>query len=256
MVDWTTLLTPNLQFALALAVLVLGVVVGLVLGRLTRRVLSALGVDDAVEGTTFERRLRGLGTSTVGLFAGLVAWFVYGVAVVVALQVAQLLTVDLFWIRATGFLPNLFLAAAALVVGFVLGDKAELTVSEYLRGIKLPEIGILPRIVKYSIVYIAALVALGQVGVATDALLVLLGMYIAAAIVLLALALRDVLPAGAAGIYLLLNQPFGIGDTVEIGARRGVVQEVQVFVTHVESEDEEYIVPNHLVLREGAIRVR
>ena len=121
---------------------------------------------------------------------------------------------------------------------------------------KLPEIGIVPRVVKYSIVYLAALVALGQIGIAVEALIVLFAAYVVALILFGALAFKDLLAAGAAGIYLLLNQPYGIGDNVEIGRRRGVVQEVTVFVTHVEDDGKEYIVPNHLVFREGVVRVR
>jgi small-conductance mechanosensitive channel len=70
-----------------------------------------------------------------------------------------------------------------------------------------------------------------------------------------ALALRDVLPAAAAGVYLLLQQPYGIGDHVVVGDHEGVVQEVNVFVTRVEGEGREYIVPNHKVFREGVVRV-
>jgi small-conductance mechanosensitive channel len=64
------------------------------------------------------------------------------------------------------------------------------------------------------------------------------------------------LASGAAGMYLLLNQPYSIGDQVEVGGQRGIVQEVDVFVTHVESEGEEYIVPNRKVFENGIVRVR
>lgn len=256
MVEWQQLLLGEFRYVLAVAVLLVGWVLGYFVGRVNKRLLVAANVPEAVEGTTFERTVQSLGTSTVAVFARLSSWFVYGVSIVIALHVARLLLADVFIVRATTFIPDLFLAVLVLAVGFVVADKAELVVSERLRGVKVPEIGVVPRAVKYSVVYVAFLVAAGQIGISTAALLVLLAAYAAALILFVALALRDVLAASAAGVYLLLNQPYSIGDTIEVGDREGVVQEVDVFVTHIENDDREYIVPNHLAFREGVVRVR
>ena len=256
MVAWQELLLGEFRYVLALGVLLVGWVVGYLVGRLNKRLLTAANVPEAVEGTTFDRTIQSLGTSTVAVFARLSSWFVYGVSILFALNVAELLPAEVFVVRVTTFIPDLFLALLVLAVGFVVADKAELVVSERLRSVKVPEIGILPRVVKYSIVYVALLVAAGQIGIDIGALLVMLGAYTVALVFLAGIALRDVLSASAAGVYLLLNQPYGIGDTVKIGEYEGVVQEVDVLVTHVESDDREYIVPNHLVFQEGAARVR
>ncbi|MFB6104320.1 MAG: mechanosensitive ion channel domain-containing protein [Halobacteriaceae archaeon] len=243
----------DLRFLFAFIVLFVGLIAGLVVGRLNRRLLLAVGVDKTAEGTYFERTARSLGTSTVSIFARLSSWLVYGIAIVAALHLARLLDTDVFWLRLTAFVPNIFVAAAVLAAGFVIGDKAELWASERLRGIKLPEVGVLPRTIKYSVVFVAALIAAGQIGVATAALLVLLGAYAFGIVVFAGLALQDLLRAASAGVYLLLQEPYGIGDQVEIGDRHGVVQDITVFVTHVEGEDREYVVPNHAVLRDGAV---
>ncbi|MFB6119703.1 MAG: mechanosensitive ion channel domain-containing protein [Halobacteriaceae archaeon] len=255
-VEWRTLVRPDSRLLMALAVVVVGVVAGYVLGRLSNRFLSAIGVPAAVEGTSFERTAQSLGTSTVALFSRLLSWFIYGVSILLAFQTARLFHRTVLWARIGAFIPDLFFALFTLAAGFVAGDKAELTVRERLSALKIREVSMVPRAVKYTVVYVALLVALGQVGVATNALLILLLVYAAAVIVFAALALRDTLPAAVAGYYLLLQEPYGIGDTVQIGAHRGVVQEVSVFVTRIESDGEEYIVPNHLVFREGVVRIR
>jgi small-conductance mechanosensitive channel len=258
--DWTdyvrSLFSEEAAFVLSLAVLVVGLLVAYLVWRWTHRLLSRLGVPEAVEGTPFERTARGLGTSTTGIVAQLAALFVYVGMVVLALQLAQLLEVQAFWSQLTGYLPRLFIAALALIVGSIGGDKAKLEVSERLRSIKLPEAELLPQVVKYSILYIAVLVALAQIGVATAALLILLGAYSFGLVVVGGLALRDFLSAGAAGVFLLLNQPYTIGDQVRIGDRSGIVQEIDMFVTRVEDDDSEYIIPNHRIFREGVVRVR
>jgi small-conductance mechanosensitive channel len=246
---------PN-RFWIAAAVLILGGALGFLVGIFNQRLLSQAGVDGAVEGTAFERTAQNFGTSTVSIMGWLSALFVLGVTVLVALNVAQIRYAGPFWSGVAGFVPQLFVAVIVVVVGLVLGDKAEVLVSEWLRGVKLPESSALPRGVKWSIYYIVGLVALSQVGVATTALLVLLGAYALGLIVVAAVALRQLLPAGTAGIYVILEQPYGIGDRVEVDGREGIVQEVNVFVTVVETDGREHVVPNHQVMDEGVVRVR
>lgn len=254
-VTWADLF-GELRFIAAAGVLLIGLIIGYVIGKANKQILIAAGVPDAVEGTPFERTAQSLGTSTVTLVARLSSWFIYGVSVLIALHIANLLDTRLFWGRITGFLPDLFVAILVFIIGFVIADKAELIVGERLRSVKVPAIGVIPRIVKYSIVYITALIALSQIGVATMALIVLLGAYAFALVFLGGIAFKDMLASGSSGLYLLLNQPYGIGDEIRVGDRRGVVQEVDVFVTHIENEEEEFIIPNRHVFQTGIVRLR
>jgi len=246
---------PNRLFLAAL-LLIVGVVLGLLAGRVNRRLLQRMGVPGAVEGTAFERTMRSFGTSTVSIIASLSTWFVIGVAVLAAVSVAQISYLQVLSTRVTALLPQLFVAVIVFIVGVVVGDKVELLVSERLRGVKLPEVSILPPLAKYSVVYVATLMALGQVGVTTGALVVLLGAYAFALVVLGGLAFKDLLASAAAGIYLLLNQPYGIGDEVRIGEDAGIVQEVDVFVTRIEDDSAEHVVPNSKVFEHGVVRTR
>lgn len=246
---------PN-RILLAGIVLILGIILGYIANRVNRRLLTRAGIPEAVEGTAFERTARSVGTSTVAIIAQLSMWFIIGVSILAALSVADVRFTAQFWGQLTGFLPEVFVAILVLIVGIVVGDKVELVISERLRGIKIPQIGVIPRLVNYSIVYIFVLIALGQIGVATSALVVLLGGYIIAVVIISAVAFRDLLRSGAAGVYLLLNQPYGIGDEIHIDDHAGIVQEVTVFVTRIEGDEAEYIVPNRRVFEEGFVRVR
>lgn len=241
---------------LALGVLVLGIGLAWAVARVNIRLLESAGVPEAIEGTAFERAVREFGTSTVSILAQLSAWFIVILSIIVALTVADLPYVALFWSQSASFLPNLFVAVLIIIVGVVVGDKAELLLAERLRGVKLPEVGILPTLVKYSVIYVAIVVALDQVGVAILALVVLLAVYAVGLIVFGVVAGKDMLMSAAAGVYLLLNEPYGIGDEVRIGQERGIVQEVDVLVTRIESDGEEYIVPNNRVFTKGFVRIR
>ncbi len=254
--DWQVLLQREYRIVLAILILIVGGIAGYLLGRLNMRILRAAGLHEVVEGTPFERTARSLGTTTVALIARLTSWFIYGVTILLALNTAELpLSTQLFW-QIILFTPQLFVAALVFIIGFIIADKAELLVSERLRSVKLPEVNVISRIVKYSIVYIASLIALSQIGIAVLTLLVLFGAYVLAAIVFGAVAFWDLLRSSAAGIYLLLNQPYGIGDEIRVAGNQGIVQEVDMFVTHIENDGEEFIIPNHLVFRQGAVRLR
>ncbi|MFB6071650.1 MAG: mechanosensitive ion channel domain-containing protein [Halobacterium sp.] len=255
-VDVNQFLDADFRYVLSAVVFFTGVVLGYLVGRVNERVLRALGVDDAVEGTSVERVAREMGTTTVQLIARTTSWIVYVVSALIALEVAQLTVQGAVWYPIVGFLPSLVVAVVVLLVGVLAGDKAELEVSERLRSVKVPEISVVPRAVKYSILFVAALLALAQVGVAVNALLVLLLAYAAALILFTLVATRHLLTSAAAGVYLLLQEPYGIGDRVAIGDHEGIVQEVDVFVTRVEDDGREYVLPNHLVFRKGVVVVR
>lgn len=243
-------------FTIAIAILVVGLVLAYWTWRWVDSLLRGMDVDDAVEGTPFERSANRLGTSTVSILSQLSGLFVYIAAIILALNIAQLLDTQLFWAQVSGYLPRLFIAAIAIVLGLVAGDKAALVASDRLRSIKLPEAELIPDLIKYSIFYIAALLALSQIGVATNALLILLSAYAFGLVFLSGLAFKDLLAASAAGIYLLLVEPYAIGDEVEIDDKRGIVQEVDMFVTHIEADGEEYVIPNQRVMKSGIIRIR
>jgi hypothetical protein len=254
--EWVPEWLMELPVLLVALVLLVGFVVGYLLGRLSRGVLEAAGVPESVEGTAFERTAQSLGTSTVSIVSRMLSWFVYGVTVLTAIYAFRPADTDWFWQRIVAFVPHVFVAVLVVVVGFVAADKAELLVTERLRGVKLPEISIVGRIVKYSVIFVAFLIALSQIGVATTPLLVLLAVYVLGVVILAAVATKDLLASGAAGIYLLLYEPYGIGDNVVIGDREGVVQEVGVLVTHLENDGAEYVVPNSEVFDHGVKRER
>ncbi|MFB6079383.1 MAG: mechanosensitive ion channel family protein [Haloferacaceae archaeon] len=245
-----------LRVWLAAAVLAAGVVVGIVAGRLVRRLLDRLGVPTLVEGTAFERTASDFGTSTVSIVGALTAYFVLGLAVLAALSIVQVGYAARFWNEATGFLPQLFVAAFILVVGLLVGDKIELAVDDRLSGVKLPQAAVVPTLTKYTVVFVATLVALAQVGVAVLALIVVLAAYVFAVVVLSAVAFQPLLTSAAAGVYLLLSEPYGIGDEVRVAGHRGIVQDIDLFVTHVEADGEVFVVPNAKVFAEGVVRVR
>jgi len=259
-VDWPSLVrrifSEEATVAVAIALLVLGIVVAYKVWQWVHAIAHRTGIDGIVEGTPSDRSLRKYGTSTVGVIATLAAIVAYAGFIIVALQLSRLMRFEIFWVQASSFFPRVLIAVVAIIVGLVVGERTKIAVSERLRSVKLPEATIIPEAVKYSIYFVAALIALGQLGIATEALLVLLGAYAFGIVFLGGLAFKDLLAASAAGIYLLLTEPYVIGDEVRIGEKRGIVQEIDMFVTRIENDGEEFIIPNQQVIRSGIVRIR
>jgi len=251
--DWLAVISTRLWVAVTIALL--GIALGYLTMLMGRRLLHRLGIDAAVEGTAVERAAGEYGTSTVGLITKLAGYFVIVFSIFIAGTVTNIQFADLFLRAAAVFLPQLAIALLILVVGIIIGDKIEVLVAERLRGIKLPEIGIIPATARYSVLFVATLIALGQIGVATNALIVLLGAYALALIVFTAIATQELLASGAVGVYLLLTEPYSIGDEVAVAGKQGIVQEIDLFVTRIEMGGEEHIVPNRTVLRDGIVRL-
>jgi small-conductance mechanosensitive channel len=248
--------TVPVRYFWAGAVLVVGLLAGHLLGRLNRRLLVGFGIRDAVEGTSLERTARNFGTDTVTVVARSTAWIVYLFAVVYSLEIAGVVRTRVLLRSATDLLPSYLLATLVVMGGLLVADKVQVSVDERLKGVKFPEVTLVSEVLRYTVIFVAVLVALAQIGVAVEVLFVLLGAYLLAFIVLLAIALHQLLAAGGAGLYLLLSHPYGIGDRIAIGSREGVVQEVDLFVTEIEEDGRVYLVPNHLVLRKGATLIR
>lgn len=252
-VDWMGVMTSRI--VLAIVVFLAFVIIGFTLGRVSTRIMRSLGIGDLVEGTAVERSARGLGSSTVAVMARLLSWFIYGVGALVGLHILRVLDANLFWEHVTIFVPQLFVAVLIVIVGTVLGEKVGLTLSDRLRGIKVPEITVIASLAKYSVILLSVLVALGQIGVATSALLVVFGAYVFGIVILGGIAGTELLRSATAGVYLLFHQPYGIGDEIQIGDRGGIVQEIDLFVTYIEAEEQEYVVPNAFIFRDGVERL-
>jgi small-conductance mechanosensitive channel len=70
------------------------------------------------------------------------------------------------------------------------------------------------------------------------------------------LSLQDILKNFFAGIYILVERPFRIGDTVQIEAHTGVVQEISFRTTQLRTDDgREVVVPNATLMTSAVVNL-
>ncbi len=99
----------------------------------------------------------------------------------------------------------------------------------------------LKNIIYYALLIFVCIAALNKIGIETTSFVALIG----AAGLAVGLALQGSLANFAAGVMLILLQPFKLGEEVEAGGASGTVKEIQIFSTILETPDKKIIiVPN------------
>ena|SRR3989339_1545694 len=93
----------------------------------------------------------------------------------------------------------------------------------------------------YTVAFFVILSFLEKLGVKTTSFIALIG----AAGLAIGLALQGSLANFAAGIMIIIFQPFELGDTIETNGVAGVVEEIQIFCTILTTADNKRkIIPN------------
>jgi small conductance mechanosensitive channel len=148
------------------------------------------------------------------------------------------------WAWTVEFLPRLGGAVLILIVGFIVAGWAGRGLSRLLGASERVDATLKPiirAVVRYSVLVVVIVAALGQLGVQTASILAALG----AIGLAVGLAMQGTLSNIAAGIMLLWLRPFELGDYIEAGGQAGTVMELGLFATQIKSWDGIYkFVPN------------
>lgn len=117
-----------------------------------------------------------------------------------------------------------------LIEKVLLRAKIESTLSSFAK-----------HIVYFGILTFVVIAALNKLGVETNSFIAIIG----AAGLAVGLALQGSLSNFAAGVMLIIFQPFRLGDYIEAGGAEGKVNEIQIFSTIIITKDNKrVIVPN------------
>ena len=143
-------------------------------------------------------------------------------------------------------LPRLLSSMVFFVATLYVSAMASRAASRTLKYRNVdPELSLLlVRATKLTIVITGTIIALQQVGFDLTAFIAGLGIIGFT----LGFALQDVSKNLVAGVLLLLQQPFDIGDTVEVGGYTGVVTNINLRATEVQTYDGVIVlIPNTIV---------
>lgn len=149
--------------------------------------------------------------------------------------------------RLTQLGLNLLFAVIILIVGIWVAKIIKSILSRTLSHKKLDPIviGFLANITYIIVIIAVVLAALGRLGIQTTSFVAIIG----AAGLAIGLALQGSLANFAAGFLMVVFRPFKKGDYVEAGGTAGVVDEIQVFTTILNTPDNRrVIVPNAKIM--------
>ncbi len=144
-------------------------------------------------------------------------------------------------------LVRAFLTVMFLVGVYVGTGVIHRAVSRFVKrteGISDHQAEITYRIIQISVYVIALVVVLNLWGIKLGGLLIGAGF----AGIVLGMAARQTLGAVIAGLVLMFSRPFEIGDWVKIGDKDGIVTDITIVNTRLQTFDGEYVMlPNDLV---------
>ena len=146
-----------------------------------------------------------------------------------------------------GYLIQYGLSLVAAVLIFVIGKWAARVVANILENILIKAkvdktLAVFGKNIAYAtMLTFVAIAALNKLGVETNSFLAIIG----AAGLAVGLALQGSLSNFAAGVMMILFQPFRMGDYIETSGTEGTVTEIQIFNTIITTKDKKkVIVPN------------
>ena len=145
--------------------------------------------------------------------------------------------------RLLVFLPNLIAAGVIFIASLYLAGLLTKLVRRKLEERKVdPELRVLlGRITKWTVVVAGTIGALRQMNFDLTGFLAGLGIVG----LTIGFALQDVTKNFVAGVLLLLQQPFGIGDVIEVNDYTGTVTDIRTRATHIRTFDGlDVIIPN------------
>lgn len=153
------------------------------------------------------------------------------------------------------FVPRLVIAILILTVGVFVAGWASRAVGGVLRRAGHVDLTVQPvvsSVVRYALIVLVTIWALGQIGVQTTSLIAVLG----AAGLAVGLALQGTLTNIAAGIMLLWLRPFRLGDYIEVATSpiAGRVREIGLFACRLETFDGVFVFAPNQTLWNAALR--
>lgn len=138
-------------------------------------------------------------------------------------------------LMVVAFLPRLVSALVIFAAGWYLGIWLGKLVDRLLQRQKVDQeiILLLRRATQWGVFLLLTIVALQQVGFNMTAFLAGLG----ALGIALGFAVQDVTQNLMAGVLLLLQQPFDLGDTIQVGEYIGTVLDINLRATEIRTWD-------------------
>lgn len=180
---------PNLIGAVI--VFVIGWFISIWVGKLISEILKRIKFDKIFEKTKWEEALEKaeFKVTMSGFIGGIVKWVLVIVFLLAAVEILGMGQFASFLKEVVAWLPNLVVAAAIFVVAVIIADFAEKLVKAIVSKMNVRYVNLVGAIVRWAIWIFAGLAILGQLGVASEIIRILITGFVALIVISAALAL-------------------------------------------------------------------
>jgi small-conductance mechanosensitive channel len=168
---WVEVVSFVPQLVVALAIVIVGWILGGVLKNLIERVFKVMKLNEALGAAGVDTLVKRAGyTLKAGAFiGGIVKWFVIIVFFVAALDVLNLDQVTVFFRDVVlGYLPNVVVAVLVLFVAMVVANIVDKTIVAAAHAADFYAADFLGTFARYAIITFAILAALSQLRIAPE----------------------------------------------------------------------------------------
>lgn len=166
---WYTIVSYVPTILAAAAILVIGWIIGMILGKVVEQIVQVLRVDDALKAAGVDDAAKDAGFpfDAAKLLGGLVKWFTIIVFLVTAFEVLGLVSVTIFLQQVViGFLPQVFIAVLIILIAAVVADVVKKIVVGSARAAGVRQANLAGAFAKWAIWIFAVFAALTQLGIA------------------------------------------------------------------------------------------
>lgn len=238
---------------LAIVILIIGYIVAWSVKWVMIKALRKARIDDHFRETGLVESLQGIGFMGIPDLIGLLMfWFIFLFFIATALKFLDFPEVTEFVGVITLYLPRMIGAVIVILGGLWLGTWASSRIKEPAKEVDLPITSeTLGSIVKWLVVFIAVVLALGMLGIDTTILVttfvILIGAIAAALAISFGLGGRET--AANVSAFAAVDKILRIGDEVSIGDHTGMVLLVGRYATVLKTPKGDRItIPNKMVM--------
>lgn len=171
-------------------ILVVGIVLGFLLKNILSKLFKAVGLDKVSErsGTLELLKREGVTEPFSALLSRVIGWIVVIVFAGISMSALQIPAVENLFERLLLYLPNIFIALLIIFVGYLLGNffgRAAL-IASVNAGVKFSSL--IGKSVKYLILMLSATMALEQLGIGKETIIIAFAIIFGGIVLALAIA--------------------------------------------------------------------
>ena len=167
---WGTVASFLPQVVIAIAVFLIGLLVGSLLGKGVHHVVKHLKLDKLLAATGMHQALQraDIDFSAARFLGALVNWFIVIIFLVLSLEVLGLEQLNQFLNQVLFYIPNVFVAVVVLMVASVVGGFVQKIVVGSAKAAGIEAANFLGSLSRWSIWIFAILIALTQLQIGTQ----------------------------------------------------------------------------------------